>query len=186
TVQRQLPCSVSLKLCKTNITPSDTTVFAILPTMLLQFNVPRYEAQTATSDVQWYSILRSIHTTVASSLDHTVLVFISPLFHDKFHTLPSTNPPKLMAIVMFSRTPRLLAWGAGGLVKLPSSARCYQENLSLFHDASLANTRVNLLHVNIHIQYPALGSCKFQHNNCMKIQSPDDDNMSEARHLPTD
>ncbi|PBK88679.1 hypothetical protein ARMGADRAFT_353020 [Armillaria gallica] len=50
-----------LKLSKTNISPSNTTAVAVLPTTPPQFNVPIYETplprQIATSDVQRHSVL---------------------------------------------------------------------------------------------------------------------------------
>ncbi len=44
-IHRQLPCSTPPKLFKTNISPSNTIAFAVLPTMPPQSNAPRYETQ---------------------------------------------------------------------------------------------------------------------------------------------
>ncbi len=73
------------------------TGFAILLIMLPQSNVPSYQTQlptpTATSDVQervYRLFAKFSRATGASSFDHTMLVSISPPFHDKFRTLLST------------------------------------------------------------------------------------------------
>lgn len=74
------------------------TGFAVLPIMLPQSSVPRYQTQppkpTATNVVQrhvYRLLVKFSRATGASSFDHTMLVSVSLLFHDKFRTLSTIH-----------------------------------------------------------------------------------------------